>query len=716
MAERRRHARLGERLRRVGRLERARQGAAAGDAAGAAAVRRAAGDGRVDAARRGEPGRARRRLALERRRDDALGAREPRRRRTTGRSASSTVELPAQRDRGVRRARTSVDGRRRRRRDASRRARRCACRRRSCASSACPTGSPRSTPRPADRRLPPARDRDLRRGAVRRGVEAAAAAAARLRRGRARRRRAGGSRSAARGDGRAGAPLTGLDLAEARAYAAAAGARLPTEDEWQLAAEAGLLERREPLVWNWTESEHSDGRTRFAILKGGSDWKAEGSDWYVDGGPQDAGVLAEAAAARRRAGALAADRLPAGGRPAVSERRRCRSRGSASSRRRRSSRRRSPAMLLGDYGADVIKIEHPHRVDPARGHGPSKDGDGLWFKALARNKRLVTLDLSKPDGRDLFLRLAERADVVLENFRPGTLERWGVGWDELSAVNPRLVLARVSGFGQTGPYAQRAGFGTLAEAMSGFAALNGEPDGPPLLPPLALADGVAGARDRVRDPGRAARARADRPRPGRRHVAGRAADDAARPAAHRLRPARRAAAAHRQPLEPQRAAQRLPHGRRRLGRRLGERDLDRRARACGSSAGPISSSSRGSRPAPAAPRTSTRSTTAVAAWIGERTARRGARRVRGGRGARSRRSTTRATSSPTRSSPRSARSAPSTTAARAAQDAERDQPPLRDAGRDPPRGRPARRRHRRRPRRARRPADELARLRADGVV
>jgi len=149
-------------------------------------------------------------------------------------------------------------------------------------------------------------------------------------------------------------------------------------------------------------------------------------------------------------------------------------------------------MLLGDFGAEVIKIEHPRRPDPARGHGPSKDGEGLWFKSLARNKRLVTLDLSKPEGADIFLRLATGADVVLENFRPGTLERWGLGWDELSAVNPRLVLARVSGFGQTGPYAQRPGFGTLAEAMSGFAALNGEPDRPPLLPPLALADGIAG--------------------------------------------------------------------------------------------------------------------------------------------------------------------------------------------------------------------------------
>jgi crotonobetainyl-CoA:carnitine CoA-transferase CaiB-like acyl-CoA transferase len=149
-------------------------------------------------------------------------------------------------------------------------------------------------------------------------------------------------------------------------------------------------------------------------------------------------------------------------------------------------------MLLGDYGADVVKLEHPQRPDPARGHGPSKDGVGLWFKTLARNKRLATLDLSQPAGRDVFLRLAGRADVVIENFRPGTLERWGLGWDELSAVNPRLVLARVSGFGQQGPYASRPGFGTLAEAMSGFAALNGEPDGPPLLPPLALADGIAG--------------------------------------------------------------------------------------------------------------------------------------------------------------------------------------------------------------------------------
>ncbi len=149
------------------------------------------------------------------------------------------------------------------------------------------------------------------------------------------------------------------------------------------------------------------------------------------------------------------------------------------------------AMLLGDFGADVVKIEHPTIPDPARGHGPSKDGDGLWFKTLARNKRLITLGLATPGGRDVFLRLVERSDVVIENFRPGTLERWQLGPEELFAANSRVVVARVTGFGQTGPYARRPGFGTLAEAMSGFASLNGEPDGPPLLPPLALADGVA---------------------------------------------------------------------------------------------------------------------------------------------------------------------------------------------------------------------------------
>ena len=150
------------------------------------------------------------------------------------------------------------------------------------------------------------------------------------------------------------------------------------------------------------------------------------------------------------------------------------------------------ATMLGDFGAEVIKVEHPTKPDPSRGHGPSKDGVGLWWKLLGRNKHTVTLDLSKPGGRSTLLRLAATADVVIENFRPGTLEKWDLGWAELSAANPRLILTRVTAFGQFGPYAHRPGFGTLAEAMSGFAAITGEPDTPPTLPPFGLADSIAG--------------------------------------------------------------------------------------------------------------------------------------------------------------------------------------------------------------------------------
>lgn len=148
------------------------------------------------------------------------------------------------------------------------------------------------------------------------------------------------------------------------------------------------------------------------------------------------------------------------------------------------------AQLLGDFGADVIKIEHPTRGDPFRGHGASKDGHGLWWKILSRNKRCLALYLGDPEGADIFRALASRSDVVVENFRPGTLEGWGLGYDVLSADNPGLVLTRITGFGQRGPYAQRPGFGTLAEVMSGFAAMTGLPDGPPTLPPIGLADSI----------------------------------------------------------------------------------------------------------------------------------------------------------------------------------------------------------------------------------
>lgn len=148
------------------------------------------------------------------------------------------------------------------------------------------------------------------------------------------------------------------------------------------------------------------------------------------------------------------------------------------------------ATFLADFGADVLKVEHP-RGDPARLHGHTKDGIGLWWKMLARNKKAVTLYLGSPAGQDIFRQLVKDADVVVENFRPGTLERWGLGYDRLAEINPGLVLARVTGFGQVGPYARRPGFGTLAEAMSGFAHITGQPDGPPTLPPFGLADGIA---------------------------------------------------------------------------------------------------------------------------------------------------------------------------------------------------------------------------------
>ncbi|GGT06447.1 CaiB/BaiF CoA transferase family protein [Nonomuraea spiralis] len=152
----------------------------------------------------------------------------------------------------------------------------------------------------------------------------------------------------------------------------------------------------------------------------------------------------------------------------------------------------SAAMMLGDFGADVIKIEHPRRGDPSRGHGASVDGVGLWWKSLSRNKRTAAVDLSRAEGQEILRRLAERSDVLIENFRPGTLERWHLAPEDLLKANPRLIVARMTGFGQVGPMAGRPGFGTLAEAMSGFAAMTGQPDGPPTLPPLALADGIAG--------------------------------------------------------------------------------------------------------------------------------------------------------------------------------------------------------------------------------
>ncbi len=148
--------------------------------------------------------------------------------------------------------------------------------------------------------------------------------------------------------------------------------------------------------------------------------------------------------------------------------------------------------LLGDMGADVIKIEAPGQGDPMRHWGPQPRGQpSVWWPVIGRNKKGITLDLRQSEGQDLFKELASRSDIVIENFRPGTLEKWNCGWDELSRINPRLILVRVSGFGQTGPYSQRAGYGGIGEAMGGLRYIVGDPDRPPSRVGISIGDSLA---------------------------------------------------------------------------------------------------------------------------------------------------------------------------------------------------------------------------------
>ena len=152
------------------------------------------------------------------------------------------------------------------------------------------------------------------------------------------------------------------------------------------------------------------------------------------------------------------------------------------------------ARYFADFGADVIKVERPDTGDSLRGMAwrDPRDGSGLWWKLVNRNKRNIALDLKDTDDRELFLQLLDDANVLVENFRPGTLERLDLHPDMLIARNPKLVVVRVSGFGQDGPYAKRPGFASIAESMAGLAAISGEPDGPPMLPAIALTDEVTG--------------------------------------------------------------------------------------------------------------------------------------------------------------------------------------------------------------------------------
>ena len=149
--------------------------------------------------------------------------------------------------------------------------------------------------------------------------------------------------------------------------------------------------------------------------------------------------------------------------------------------------------LLGDFGAEVIKLEPPGEGDPMREWGREKPhGLSLWWPVVARNKKSVTCNLRVPAGQDLARRLIAKADVLVENFRPGTLERWGLSYDELSAINPGLVLIRVTGFGQTGPYSTQPGYGAIGEAMGGLRHISGDPSAPPSRPGISLGDTLAG--------------------------------------------------------------------------------------------------------------------------------------------------------------------------------------------------------------------------------
>ncbi|MEV6342812.1 CoA transferase [Actinoplanes sp. NPDC051851] len=148
--------------------------------------------------------------------------------------------------------------------------------------------------------------------------------------------------------------------------------------------------------------------------------------------------------------------------------------------------------LLGDFGAEVIKLEDPGRGDPMRQWGREKPhGQSLWWPVVARNKKSVTCNLRSAEGQDLVRRLVAESDVLLENFRPGTLERWGLSYEELSAINPRLILVRVTGYGQTGPYSPRAGFGSIGEAMGGLRHVTGEADRAPSRSGISIGDSLA---------------------------------------------------------------------------------------------------------------------------------------------------------------------------------------------------------------------------------
>ena len=316
-----------------------------------------------------------------------------------------------------------------------------------------------------------------------------------------------------------------------------AGGRLPTEDEWQLAAARPGSRRRRPLVWNWTETEHSDGRTRFVMLKGGVGRTCrEGSDWYFDGGVQHPEFSAKLLAARTRRRRLAA---PSGSgcvtgptEDAVSMTT-APSTGCASSTSRPCSPGRWPRCprrlrRRGDQGRAPDAGPTP-RAATARPRTASACGGRCSAATSARSRSTCRT----AGGREALLRLGRDRRRRHRELPPGTLERWGLGYD--GAVRRATRAWSSPGSPASASSARtrrRPGFGTLAEAMSGFAAITGEPDGPPTLPPFGLADAIAGAGHRVRGDGRPARPRPHRRGPGRRPGDHRADPGRARPADH----------------------------------------------------------------------------------------------------------------------------------------------------------------------------------------
>ena len=222
--------------------------------------------------------------------------------------------------------------------------------------------------------------------------------------------------------------------------------------------------------------------------------------------------------------------------------------------------------LLGDLGAEVIKIEPPGAGDPMRLWGREKPhGQSLWWPVVARNKKSVVLDLRRPEGQEVVRRLVAVSDVLIENFRPGTLERWNLGYDVLAGINPRIVLTRVTGFGQTGPYAPRAGFGSVGEAMGGLRYVLGEPDRPPARAGISIGDSLAATYACIGTLAALQERRAVRARPDRRlgHLRGRAGDDGE--PGDRVAGRRLPAGAHRRDPAEHRSVQCVPDRGRRLG-------------------------------------------------------------------------------------------------------------------------------------------------------